>query len=205
MSLECSRGAEAQEPCSSKGDRPAHIQRPISGRLQEGAQEQEWTLTLPHSQAPQAEVLRDCPRPGASLTRAGRFLGTTREATGTAFFCGPVGSTEESMGLFINLTLTGQRAGAGKVCRMEHISHYLAPGGSGGRGGGIGASLYTVFLLAQSGAHRPLHAASFDAAAVRCPFQTEPHHQLRASGHDCSGCSSCSLLLWSLRLRRQDW
>lgn len=135
MSLECSRGAEAQEPCSSKGDRPAHIQRPISGRLQEGAQEQEWTLTLPHSQAPQAEVLRDCPRPGASLTRAGRFLGTTREATGTAFFCGPVGSTEESMGLFINLTLTGQRAGAGKVCRMEHISHYLAPGGSGGRRG----------------------------------------------------------------------
>lgn len=136
MSQECSRGAEVQEPCSSKGDRPAHIQRPISRRLQEGAQEQEWTLTLHHPQAPQAEVLRDCPRPGASLTRAGRFLGTTREATGTAFFCGPVGSTEESMGLFINLTLTGQRAGAGKVCRMEHISHYLAPGGNGGGGGG---------------------------------------------------------------------
>lgn len=33
----------------------------------------------------------------------------------------------------------------------EHISHYLAPRG----GRGTGASLYTVFLLVQSGAHGP--------------------------------------------------
>lgn len=33
------------------------------------------------------------------------------------------------------------------------------------RGRGTAASLYTVFLLVQSGAHRPLHTASFDTAA----------------------------------------
>lgn len=33
------------------------------------------------------------------------------------------------------------------------------------RGKGTGASLYTVFLLAQSGAHRPPHTDSFDTAA----------------------------------------
>lgn len=80
------------------------------------------------------------------------------------------------MGLFINLTLTGQRGGdRGRCGWIEHISHYLAPRG----GRGIGASLHTVFLLAQSGAHRPLIEASFDTAAVRCPSQTEPHPLVR--------------------------
>lgn len=65
------------------------------------------------------------------------------------------------MGLFISLTLSGQRAGDGRCGWTEHISHYLAPRG----GRGTGASLYTVFLLAQSGAHRPPHTASFDTAA----------------------------------------
>lgn len=39
----------------------------------------------------------------------------------------------------------------GRCGWTEHISHYLAPRG----GRGTGASLYTVFLLVQSGAHRP--------------------------------------------------
>lgn len=63
----------------------------------------------------------------------------------------------------------------GRCGWIEHISHYLAPRG----GRGIGASLHTVFLLAQSGAHRPLIEASFDTAAVRCPSQTEPHPLVR--------------------------
>lgn len=41
--------------------------------------------------------------------------------------------------------------------------------------------------------------------ALRCPSQTERHPQLPASCHDCSSCSNCLLLLWSLRLRCQGW
>lgn len=40
---------------------------------------------------------------------------------------------------------------------------------------------------------------------VRCPSQTEHHPQLHASCHDCSSCSNCLLLLWSLQLRCQGW
>lgn len=56
-----------------------HIQHSTSSGLQGRtgrAQEQQWALNLLHPQPLQAEVLLgDCPRLGASLNRAGRFLG----------------------------------------------------------------------------------------------------------------------------------
>lgn len=76
---------------------------------------------------------------------------------------------------------------------------------------GTGDTASSVFslliLLAKSGSHR-YQCCCFSSdlcRTVRCPSQTEHHPQLHASCHDCSSCSNCLLLLWSLQLRCQDW
>lgn len=64
-----------------------------------------------------------------------------------------------------------------------------------------------LILLAKSGSHR-YQCCCFSSdlcRTVRCPSQTEHHPQLHASCHDCSSCSNCLLLLWSLQLRCQGW
>lgn len=80
------------------------------------------------------------------------------EATGPVFLW----SVPQNNPRAFNLTLTGQRAGnRGRCGVMERISHHLAPEG----GKGELESLCSLFLLAQSGTHRPMRVASFNTAA----------------------------------------
>lgn len=73
---------------------------------------------------------------------------------------------------------------------------------------GTASSVFSLLiLLAQSSTHRHqcCCSSSDPCRTVRCPSQTEHHPQLHVSCHDCSSCSNCLLLLWSLRLRCQGW
>lgn len=113
-----------------------------------------------------------------------------------------------SQGLQANLSGKGKRR-EGEMVRCSSSSHYLAPAGGGQcklQGGLLVLPLVFPLwiLLVKSGTHRPPCCCSSNPCwRVRCPFQTEHHPQLHASGHDCLSCSNCLLLLWSLRLRCQ--
>lgn len=130
-----------------------------------------------------------------------RFLGNEQASYRDCFPPRTNRSVPQSNPRAFILTLMGQDQGTGEVVANGAPIIWHPEGGEGE----LPASRFTVFLLAQSGHMGCCAEASFDCVAVRCPFQTGLHPQLHASCRDCSGCSSCSLLLWSLQLRCQGW
>lgn len=124
------------------------------------------------------------------------------------FLYGLLSSRKYPKGLQANLTGQGTGTRAEKWSD-ESSSHHLAPEEEGRWRLHWGCwSCLCVFSLvilqAKSGAHRHWCCCfSSPCGKVRCPSQTEHHPQLHASCHDCSSCSNCLLLLWSLQLRCQ--
>lgn len=204
MSQDCSWKCGRYRSCAPvlRTNTP-HLQHAISSRLQGKtgrAQEQQWALNLLHPQAPASRgAVWRLSRLGANLNRAGRFLGNHQ---GGYKDCFPLWTGQLHRVIHGLIHQPNLKWAEGR--RREDVAGQSTspiiwhPEGAGGL-----ELLCTRCSYWSSQVHTGrVRGLLRHCSRVRCPSQTEPHPQLRASCRDCSG---CSLLLWSLPLRRQDW